>query len=305
MKNIMLVVVLFFCLIVDGVILYMYTKDARPSDTPLPHVVIPPGGSTIIPPDATPPNNPVPPAPIVRMPEFIEVPLVNNRIKEDSLYADIINHSRNPVLDHNRATNAHETTHMINNDIRNAATRQLGKKMNGFYVRQGKGVVVEEPKCKKNDIKEFLPQSLQSYRYKTYIAGQQAWNDQPLYIMDEAIAYWNDAMTNCEDVQKGRYKGGMVDGVSGCVDFSIYSIALAMAIEKRDPGYWQSNTQYRNFLIWYLKGAEETYKIGAQMKEFNGFAEQKRLLSTLRTGANAASMRDFITKNLEGVWLKE
>ena len=301
----MLVVVLFFCLIVDGVILYMYTEDTNPINTPPPHVVVPPGGSNPIPPDISPPSTPVPPAPIAKMPEFIEIPLVNNRIKEDSLYADIINHSRNPVLDQDRATNAHETTHMINNDIRNTATRQLGKKMNGFYVRQGRGVVVEEPKCKKNDIKEFLPQSLQSYRYKTYIAGQQAWNDQPLYIMDEAIAYWNDAVTNCEDVQKGRYKGGMVDGVSGCVDFSIYSIAMAMAIEKHDPTYWSSNTQYRNFLIWYLKGAEETYKIGAQMKEFNGFAEQKRLLSTLRTGAAASSMREFITKNLEGVWLKD
>lgn len=262
----------------------------------------PPAPPPVVVPNVEPiPQPPEPPPPTKRLPTFIQVPLVKQRVQEDSLYADIINHSSNPVLGHDRATNAHETTHGINADIRNAHSRD--KKRNGYYVREGRGVVIDEPKCRKNDIKEFLPESLHSYRYSLYIAGQQAWDDQPTYILDEAVAYWNDAMTSVEDVQKGRHKGGNSDGVSGLVDFGIYSIALAMAVEKHDPEYWNNNQQFRDFLLWYLQSAEETYKIGATMKEFNWFEEQRRLLQSLQTSAEAAPMREFIKKNLDGVWL--
>lgn len=296
MKNIMLLVVIIIaCVVVDGSILWFYRKEKLPKQPYVqrPNIQLPvgPQGSPL-------PDMPSPPT--VKMPTFIQVNTVNNRITENSTYADIINRSRNPVLQYDRYTNAHETTHMVNNDIRNAQ----GQGYNGFYVRQGRGVVVKEPRIKKNDMKPFLPKNLCSYRYKTYVEGQQSWNDQPLYIMDEAIAYWNEGVLAVEDIQKGIHKQES-DLISGCVDFSIYSMALAMAIEKGDPDYWNTNTQYRNFLLWYLKGAEETYKIGSTMKDLNKFEEQKKLVNALRTAPEAAPMRDFINKYLDGVWLKD
>ena len=50
---------------------------------------------------------------------FEDVPIYRTRIVEESKYADIINRARNPVLEYDRDTDAHETTHMIQADLRN------------------------------------------------------------------------------------------------------------------------------------------------------------------------------------------
>lgn len=118
-----------------------------------------------------PPEPPKPEVPKVELPTFVNVSVVRQRAQESSYYGDIINHSRNPVLDYDRDTNAHETTHMINSDIRNAHT---SPRSNGFYVLEGRGVVIAEPKLRKSAVVEFLPQNLRSYRYSTYISGQGA-----------------------------------------------------------------------------------------------------------------------------------
>lgn len=235
-------------------------------------------------------------------PEYIDVPKVSNRVAGDTIYADIMNHARNPVFGYDEDTNAHETTHMINSDIRNG--KQGGGKINGFYVQKSKGVIVAEPNMRKSAVVEFLPPSLRSYRYGTYITGQQAWDDTPLYIFDEWTAYVNGGMVSVELVQIGKHKGQWTDAVSGCLDFSIYSIATAMAVAKNDPEYFRSNTQFKKFLVWQLKRAYDTYKVGSKMKEFT-WDKQDKLLQSLRTAPEAENMRKFIKENLEGVWLDD
>lgn len=246
--------------------------------------------------------NPVPEKKKDELPDFVEVKLVSNSVKGDTLYADIINHSRDPYLKSNKMTNAHETTHDINSFLRNNHPDAV--KVNGFYVREGRGIILYEPKLKKNDMIPYVPKSLVSFRYNLYIAGQKEWNDRPLYIMDEAISYLNGSMVAVQEVQKGTWDGKGTSGVDGCLDFSIYSVAMAMAIADKDPEYWKTNTQYRKFLIWYLKDCERTYKVGIEMEEFNWFKEQHTLLKNLRESPDAAKMREFIKDNLDGVWLK-
>jgi hypothetical protein len=243
---------------------------------------------------------PEPPKPIEIEPEYINVPKVSNRVAGDNIYADIMNHARNPVFGYDEDTNAHETTHMINADIRNSNSN--GRKVNGFYVQKSKGVIVAEPNMRKSKVVDFLPPSLRSYRYGTYITGQQAWDDTPLYIFDEWTAYVNGGMVSVELVQTGKHKGQWTDAVSGCLDFSIYSIATAMAVAKNDPEYWKTNTQFKNFLIWQLKRANDTYKVGSKMKEFT-WDKQDKLLQSLRTAPEAAEMRKFIKENLNNIWL--
>ena len=233
------------------------------------------------------------------VPDFINVPLVSQRVSENSKYADIMNHSRNPEFGHDRMTNAHETTHMINSDIRNSA----GSGNNGFYVIDGKGVVVKEPNIRKRDMIKYLPPELRSYRYGTYVTGQNEWDDQPLYIFDEWTAYINGGAVSVEDQQNGNHQSDWTDAVSGCLDFSIYSIALAMAIKEKDPEYFESNKQFRNFLYWNLKRARDTYDVGSKMKEFT-FADQDKLLNNLVSSPAAEGMRKFINENLEGLWLE-
>lgn len=258
-------------------------------------------------PPVSPPSEPSPPPehPRVVEPEFVEVPVVSSRYREESLYADIMNRQSSPFTSSDRDTNAHETTHGINSDLRNKYTRQLGKRVNGFYVTGGKGVIIEEPKLRIRDVVPYLPSGLRSYRYQTYLIQQQSgWDDVPLYLVDEWVAYVNGASVSVEDVERGRHNGQWTDAVSGCLDFSIYCVALCMAIEEKDPGYWQSNTQFRNFMTWHLKKAHTTFMKGRNMEQFR-WDKQEKLLQSLRNSEDGKRMRDFLNKYFDGLWLEE
>lgn len=235
------------------------------------------------------------------LPQFIEVPLVANRVQEDSVYADIMNHSRNPFISkHGRMIDAHETVHDINSDIRNS---HGGAGYNGFYVLEGRGTVLPEPKILKNDVIAYLPKNLRSWRFATYLDGQQAWNERPLYIVDEFSAYVADGIVGVDDVEGDRYRGGWTDGVSGCLDFSIFTTALAMAVYDKDPDYWQRVPEFRIFVKWLLELAYKTYKSGYKMKEFV-WQTQEELHNELLHSPEAEPMRNFLKTHFGGVWLQ-
>ncbi len=236
------------------------------------------------------------------IPIFVSVPKFRSS-EQNSIYGDVLGHSKaRPHGDSGgRATNAHETSHSIHAYLRNMYTRQYGKRVNGFYCLKGRGVVIEEPNIRKSQVNKFVPKNLRSYRYNLYLGGM-AWDDTPLYIYDEWVAYVLGGMVNVEDIQKGRHKGGRTDGVSGCLGFSIYAVALCMAVKEHDPQYWESNTQFRNFTIWMLYKSQKTYKMGHRMKELQ-WKDQDDLLKELLTSSSAAPMRDFIRQHLDGVWL--
>lgn len=243
-------------------------------------------------PDVKPDVKPEPPKPTL---SFIEVPVISKRINEDSVYADIINRSKNPVLNETRPTNGHETTHMLNSQIRNESG-----KGNGFYVTQGRGFLVKEPKMRKSAVAAFIPSSCRGYRYPTYITGQREWDDMPTYLIDEWSAYNNGADVAIDDKNKGR-KVENADEVSGCIEFSIYCVALCMAIEKNDPDYWKDETQFKEFVKWHLQRSQTLFEAGKDTYPSSG---QDKLYNALRTSPDAAAMREFIKANFDSIWLK-
>ena len=233
--------------------------------------------------------------------DFVEVDKVSDRIKEDSVYADIINYATSPAIEiRNRMTCAHETTHVINAYLRNILSS--GKKINAFYLPPGWGFVVEEPNIRKIQIAEFIPYNVRGYRYKTYITGAREWDRQPLYVVDEWCAYINGALVGIDDVNKGRYRGGRTDGVSGCLELGLYSVGLCMAIQKYDNEYWVKNEQFRSFIKWNLQRAYNTYEIGKDYKQFK-WNKQEEFLQRFRTSKETKDMRDFIIEYLDGIGL--
>jgi hypothetical protein len=248
-----------------------------------------------------PPEVKPPPAPVITEPEFVEVKPVTSAYREDSLYADIMNRSRRPFTKADRDTNAHESTHGINADIRN--THPDLTKVNGFYVMHGKGVVIYEPNMKKSAMIPFLPASLSGSRYSTYVAGSPGWENRPLYIFDEWVAYVNGGSVNLEDTKTGRHDGVITDAMSASLEFSIYAVAMAMAVEKHDPEYWKTNKQFKNFLHWHLKRSYDLFMAGYKLKEFKN-EKQEKLLESLRTSPDAKEIRAFIEKHFGGIWLK-
>ena len=234
--------------------------------------------------------------------DFIEVDKVSDRVKEDSVYASIINYSTNPTVEiRNRMTCAHETTHMINAYLRN--TLSNGKKINAFYLPPGWAFVVEEPNMRKSRVAEFVPSEARGSRYKLYVQGSKSWDDRPLYLVDEWCAYINGAMVGINDVDNGIYKDGWTDGVSGCLEMSMYCVALCMAIEKYDNDYWKSNEQFRLFINWNLQRAYNTYIVGKDYKAFK-WNKQEEFLQRFRTSEETKAMRDFMTKHFDGIGLK-
>ncbi len=247
--------------------------------------------------------------PKYNLPEFVEVPVFREVNEVGTIYADVLSHSkRKPVGDKDgRSTNVHETTHFINNYLLQKYYNP-DKIVNGFYVLNGKGVLIEEPHFKRHLVQKFVPETLRSYIWLTYFEKDESdgWQDRPLYILDEWTAYILDAKSAVEDARKAKendVKITSVDAVSGCLDFSIYAIALCMAVKEHDPKYWETNIQFKSFVMYQLKEACATFKSGSEVKEF-ATENQSKLLKEFLTGEGAKPYRDFLNTEFEGVWLK-
>ena len=234
--------------------------------------------------------------------DFIEVNQVSNIVQEDSVYAGIINYSHDPTLDiKNRMTCAHETTHMINAGLRNSLKK--GKNINVFYLPTGWACVIEEPNMRKSQVAQFIPSNVRGYRYSTYVTGATEWDNQPLYLVDEWSAYINGAMVGIDDVNNNRYTDGWTDGVSGCLELSLYCVALSMAIEEYDKDYWNSNDHFKSFMKWNLQRAYNTYMIGKDYPQFK-WDKQEEFFRRFRESPSTKKMRDFITEHFDGIGLQ-
>lgn len=232
-------------------------------------------------------------------PKFIDVPTVVVRMPESTSYADVINHAKTPYLSSSRTTNAHESTHDINNDL--SGTTKWTK--DGFYLMYGRGIILDRPKLKRLEINPFVPVSLRYTRYHMYLAHTKYGGESPLYLMDEWVAYTNGAIVALEDIESGKWENDRIDTVEPCLEFSIYTISLCMAIEHHDPNFWNDNVQFKNFVIWNLKRAENLFLKGRVLKECK-FQRQEDMWHNLKVSKDSQIMRDFITKHFDGVFLK-
>lgn len=240
---------------------------------------------------------------IVYQLQLIEIP-DNHILKEKSIYADVINHSENnPYSGETRSTNAHETAHFIHNVLMNKYTISTKKPMNGFYILNGKAAIIEEPKMKRSFVKNFVPLKLRSYRWKTYFE-ESRWEDRPLYIVDEWSAYIIGGKVCVDDIRNNRHDKKWSDGVSGCLDFTIYSLGLCMAVKKFDPDYWHNNEQFKAFIMFQLIESNKTFLAG-RGEELLKSEKQDDLLRNLLDSEEAQPYRDFLNEEFNGLWLDE
>lgn len=249
-------------------------------------------------------DQPLPPQKPSVVPKFVDVPVFRSTGETETVYNDVLSHSFIVPFgnEHGRSTNVHETAHGIHSYLRNKYNSGRKKRVNCFYVLEGRGVIVEEPNIRKSQINKFVPESLRSYRFKTYLQEQKSWDDIPLYIFDEWVAYVLGGKCNIDDVNQGNHKDGWKDGVSGTLDFSIYAVATAMAIHEHDHEYWETNQQFKDFTIWMLRESCETFKKGRDMEEFR-WQKQEDLLRKFLTSSESEPMRKFIKEHLDGIWL--
>ncbi|MCS6799297.1 MAG: hypothetical protein NZ898_12365, partial [Myxococcota bacterium] len=196
--------------------------------------------------------------------------------------------------DDDKITYGHETTHGINSHIRNYLN-DTGRRANGFYVLENRGVLIVEPPLRKSDANPYVPASLRGDRYDLYMRGSAAWDDTPTYIFDEWVAYTNGGAVGVDRVRRGLWREGWRDGVAGQLEFTVYAMALGMAVEARAPDYWRTETQFREFLAWNARRAMQIFREGRTMEPFR-WDRQDRYYEALRTSPDAAALRAFIVR---------
>lgn len=233
-------------------------------------------------------------------PAWMDYPLVRMHLNDGTFHADVINHYNKRLNESAVMTDSHETTHMINSDIRNAQGGTT--RVNAFYVGDNRAIVLPEPRIRKSHVARYVPRSLQGMRYGTYVTGQTDWDDTPLYLYDEWIAYVNGGRTGVDLVEKGLYRDSSSDGVAGLLEFCVYTTALVQAVAVNDPDYLRQTTDFLPYTNWLLRHAKGIFDKGHVMAPFQ-FPQQEQYLEAWRTSPDAEDLRKFMKDHLDASWL--
>jgi len=210
---------------------------------------------------------------------------------------DIARHLPSQYGDHyysnDRITHAHETTHGINSHLSNHLRNnfELGY---GFYVGNDQAIVLSEPRVKLSQVAAVIPESLRGSRYQLYCIDQQKYfEDHPLYLFDEWVAYTNGASAGVELTEKKQLDMPRNDALVGPMEFSIYALGVAAAIQKHDPDYLRENRQFRGFLAHELRRSIGIYRRGMRLEQFRW---ERRLERNLLKQDDSQEMRQMVQR---------
>jgi hypothetical protein len=271
---------------------------------------------------------PKPPAPVA--PETVDVPAVRP-VPEASVYGDIMARPSRQHLGDGRATDAHESAHLLHADLRNA---RPSSRSNAVYLLGGKAAYVPEPKVRLSMVAPLVPKPVRGTRFNLYLVQQvKGWDDRSLYVFDEGNAYLLDSKVSLDDHARGianrrpsgeaKTIGRPGDGwcprpspflasgpegksyrgvVDALPEFAAYACAHALAVKKHDPSYWESDKQYRAWLSWYLRESWDVYKAGVAVPDFAVLA-QKEVATAIATAPECEDIRSILKSEAGGAWL--
>lgn len=158
--------------------------------------------------------------------------------------------------DNDFVTYCHETCHGIHSNIR-------GKyKTDGYYLFGNAAAIFKSPKVTISQVIPFIRH--RGGVFNLYIVQQQRyWNNDPLYILDEWVAYSNGSWVGIElDLKRG-------ESLEYALEFNFYVEALKKAIEKHDPNY--NKEELWKFIDWQTRRTFALVKIskGTNMESDN------------------------------------
>jgi len=301
------------CVLLFVTILVVYTKKKTnrieikpPADWTQPYK----------PPVMPPKTEPKPEQPPQKIePEWKEYPPVRSVTNLGKILSDIDSHmpAGHIYKDNDKITWAHETTHGINSNIRQKFSQGYygsfkniygepawklidGKhavfhngQVNGFYCLDNKAAVIFEPHTTISATAALVPKSLRGPVYSLYLVQQaSSWNNTPLYIFDEWVAYTNGSACRLDLGIQERS-----ETVSQMLEFDVYATALAMSVRKSDPNY--DDKQFKAFLMWNIERSFQLHK---------GEERAASYLTALRTGTDAEELRKFARDYYGSEWTK-
>jgi hypothetical protein len=221
----------------------------------------------------------------------------NSRSAQGAALEDIVQHLPDDQVDYycdpDLVTCAHEVSHGIHAHLRNYFNPNNARS-NAFYILSDRACFVVEPGILKHEATPFVPQSLREFRFGTYVSGQSAWDDTPLYLWDEWNAYINGGEAALDMADAGQWNEGWRDQ-SGVIEFVGYGLAVGMAVAENDPNYLLSaeGEQFKNVLAYFTQRSLDMHRRFAAMNDFQSETSDA-LYDALRTSSDAAAMRQFL-----------
>lgn len=198
--------------------------------------------------------------------------------------------------DDDTVTYGHETSHGLHAHIRNTMN-DTGTRANGFYVLDDRACLVREPAMRKSDVAIYIPSSLRWSRFDLYLTGSRDWDDTPLYVWDEWVAYTNGSAVGVDRAAAGLWRSGWRGTVDGTIEFTVYAMAVGMAAETREPGYFDREPNFLAFLVWNARRAMRLFRAGRVVPDF-AWDEQDAYFERWRTGGDAEPMRAWMRRTL-------
>lgn len=196
---------------------------------------------------------------------------------------------------------AHETSHGISSHISNTLNTS-GRDIYYFYLGKDKAAGIKQPKIKISQIANLVPEKLQKGRFNLYFVKQrEGFEDDPIYLYDEWVAYCNGAECGIELHPKKLYLPNKTDEVWGVLEFTVYAGYTLIAQKKHDPNY--NNKQLLEFTAWNMERAMKLYHEGYQYEVFNW--DEHKYLEFLRNDSAASEFRTFIIDTYGTDWAKE
>jgi len=237
--------------------------------------------------------------------EWIRFPAQNDQSNPQwgDFLTDIAQHLPTQYGDHyssnDRITHAHEATHGINShlsnhsrDFRDLADFASEGPAYGFYVGHNQAILLSGPRVKLSQVAAMIPESLRGSRYQLYCIEQQKYfEDHPLYLFDEWVAYTNGASAGVELTEKNQLDMPRNDALIGPMEFSIYALGVAAAIQKHDPDYLRDNKQFRGFLAHELRRSIGIYRRGIRLEQFRW---ERRLERNLLKQDDSQAVRQMV-----------
>ncbi len=221
-----------------------------------------------------------------------------------SALTDIVRHLPSSYgstyYDADHVTYGHETSHGIHAHIRNYLN-DTGTNANGLYVPGGRACLVREPAMRKSAVAAYIPSNLRWSRYSLYISGASDWDDTPLYVWDEWNAYVNGAEVGIERATTGRWTSGWRGTVDGVIEFVVYGVAVGMAAEAEEPGYFAREPNFLAFMAFELERSMTLFRQGQTIAVME-WDEQDAYYERLRTSSEAAAMRDWLRGRFGAAW---
>lgn len=118
--------------------------------------------------------------------------------------------------DSDKITWGHETTHGINARLRNQYARPRG---NAFYVLGNRAALIQEPPTTLTRVADAVPGYMRGRIYDLYLVNsRQWWDGEPLYMVDEWVAYCNGSAVG---MQLGQYDRA-VDSLQNAFELAGY-----------------------------------------------------------------------------------